>query len=381
MALRVASQTRPIDAPEPWALLAESDTGFWDAGEVRVWQGCAVELIAHGPTRFEDIRRQADALGLDDARFYGGFAFHGGPAVEPWRGFPAARFVLPEREVVWRDGVATETTHEASPVGPEHQDEAAGPTRPDTDKPRWHRAVEAALDAIDQGDATKVVLSRCQRGPPTDPVRALERLSTLEPVTTRFLMRGGGAAFFGATPETLVRLDDRVRTHALAGTAPAGDASLMHSSKDLLEHELVVTYLRGRLESAGVTDMQQGRRRLRRMRHVQHLETPLEGDAPGRHVLDLVAALHPTPAVCGLPPRRSQELIRSLEGYPRGWYSGAVGWFDARGRGEFAVALRSALATAEATWLFAGAGIVPGSDPAAEWDETARKLLTLEELL
>ena len=362
----------------PQELLQEPGSGLWDAGTPTVWQGCALELVAHGPDRFQRIREQAAQV-RGPARFYGGFAFHHGPAVRPWDGFPAARFVLPEREVTWRDGDVHETTHQVITAATPHT-ATVGPAHPETDPATWHEAVQQALEVIEAGDATKVVLSRCRRAPAADPVEAVQRLAELEPGTTRFLIPGR-ATFYGATPERLVRFDGRVRTHALAGTGPRGDDALAHSSKDLLEHELVVTYLRGRLESAGVTDLEQGRRRLKPLRHVQHLETPIEGEAQGRHVLDFVEALHPTPAVCGLPPRRSREVLRSLEGYPRGWYTGTVGWFDHEGRGEFAVALRSALSTPDATWLFAGAGIVPGSDPAAEWAETESKLQTFEEIL
>lgn len=375
----VERTTQIVDV-DPFALLQEPDTGLWDDGELSIYQGCALEIVADGPLRFQTIRGLAEALGAPDAVFFGGFSFHDGPPTEPWT-LPSARFILPERIITWRDGVAEEVRFEvhgervAAPTTTE-----TGPTAPVAGKTRWNEAVQEALEAIRDGDATKVVLSRCKKIPRRDPVEVIQKLRELEPGTTRFLIRHGDHAFYGATPETLVKLDGRVWTHALAGTSPRDDDRLLTSPKDLLEHELVVTYLRGRLESAGATQIDQGRRRLKQLRHVQHLETPIEAEAHGKHVLELVEALHPTPAVCGLPPRRSRDLLRSLEGYPRGWYSGVVGWFDGRGRGQFNVALRCALATPTDSWLFAGAGIVAGSEPQAEWLETERKLQTFEEL-
>lgn len=379
MGLTVERRTRPVDA-DPFELLREPDTGLWDDGDLSIFQGCALEIVADGPTRFRTVRGIAEALGAPDAVFFGGFSFNDGPPTAPWT-LPSARFILPERIITWKDGQAHETTYEvhgervAAPTTVE-----TGPKSPEASPKRWNKAVEKALEAIREGDATKVVLSRCKQIPRKDPVDLVEKLRLLEPGTTRFLIRHGEHAFYGATPETLIKLDGRVWTHALAGTSPTGDDNLLQSPKDLLEHELVVTYLRGRLESAGATDIEQGRRVLKVLRHVQHLETPIEAEAHGKHVLELVEALHPTPAVCGLPPRRSRDLLKSLEGYPRGWYTGAVGWFDGKGRGQFNVALRCALATPTETWLFAGAGIVAGSEPEAEWIETERKLATFEEL-
>ncbi|MGB1697561.1 MAG: isochorismate synthase [Thermoplasmatota archaeon] len=377
--MTIERRTRTVQA-DPFALLQEPDTGLWDDGDLSIFQGVALEIVAEGPTRFRDVRAIAEALGAPDAVFFGGFSFQDGPPTEPWT-LPSARFILPERIITWRDGVANETRFEV------HGERVAAPTtvqpgpkNPSSSRSHWRDAVKEALQAIEDGDATKVVLSRCKQISRQDPVGMVEKLRAAEPGTTRFLFRHGEHAFYGATPETLVKLDGRVWTHALAGTSPTGDDSLLQSPKDLLEHELVVTYLRGRLESAGATGLEQGRRRLKTLRHVQHLETPIEADARGKHVLELAEALHPTPAVGGLPPRRSAELIRSLEGYPRGWYAGAVGWFDGRGRGQFNVALRCALATPDTTWLFAGAGIVAGSEPDAEWEETERKLATFEEL-
>jgi isochorismate synthase EntC len=114
---------------------------------------------------------------------------------------------------------------------------------------------------------------------------------------------------------------------------------------------------------------------LMKLRNVQHLFTPIVGRvAGGRGILDLVARLHPTPAMGGVPREPALEMIRRFEGMDRGWYAAPVGWIDARGEGEFAVAIRSALLRGAQATLFAGCGIVAGSDPEREYAESCLKL-------
>jgi menaquinone-specific isochorismate synthase len=109
-----------------------------------------------------------------------------------------------------------------------------------------------------------------------------------------------------------------------------------------------------------------------------HLRTPIAARLAKRaHVLDLVAALHPTPSVGGVPTDRAIEWITRNEPDPRGWYAGPVGWFDAEGDGEFAVALRCGLLRGNRAWIYAGAGIVRDSDPAMEYAETNIKQTAL----
>jgi menaquinone-specific isochorismate synthase len=117
---------------------------------------------------------------------------------------------------------------------------------------------------------------------------------------------------------------------------------------------------------------------LKRMANVQHLHTPIEATTQGdRHVLELVEALHPSAATAGLPRERSLCLIREQEPFSRGWYAGPVGWIDAEGGGEFAVALRSALLRDDVASLYAGCGIVTGSDPEREYAESEIKLAAM----
>ncbi|MFB6255143.1 MAG: isochorismate synthase MenF, partial [Haloplanus sp.] len=190
-------------------------------------------------------------------------------------------------------------------------------------------------------------------------------------------------SFFGATPERLVSRRGRtVTTGALAGTTGRGDTpaeddwladELLRDEKNVHEHELVAETIREQL-APFASSISAGQRRVRRLETVQHLFTPITATLDrDTHVLDLVEALHPTPAVGGLPPERALATIRETEPFDRGWYAAPVGWFDAAGNGTFAVAIRSALAREAETTLFAGVGVVADSDPEREWDEVQLK--------
>ncbi len=380
--------TRSIAPPDVPALLRQATAAYVGEDRIVIHVGAVAVVEAADRSELQALRGRIEGIAIDDddgaAVWLGGIAFDG-PGDGPWTGFPAARFCLPSRQ--WRciDGAWTETACDAPvlPTSPTQTGMLASADRTD-----WGAMVQAALQSIQSGEVTKVVLARCHETAPGDPVDSLLRLLET-PAGTGFLMRFG-ATFFGCTPERLVRLaGGAVTTHALAGSARRGkgdqDAALGHalqgSGKDVLEHELVVAFLRERLVEAGVTGVHQASRQLRRLRHVQHLETPIHGTAaPGSHVLDLAAALHPTPAVCGTPRQKSLALIRHLEAFPRGWYAGAIGWFDAAGEGELSVALRCALDTGAARYLFAGAGIVAGSNADDEWAETETKLAAMKEV-
>jgi isochorismate synthase len=183
----------------------------------------------------------------------------------------------------------------------------------------------------------------------------------------------------------LVRLEGGVvRADCVAGSAPRGGneieddalgARLLNDDKERREHAMVVRGLTGALEDFCSTIEAPAEPSLRKMANVQHLYTPVSAQTEGnRHILELVERLHPTPAVGGLPARRALCLIDRHERFSRGWYAGPIGWMDARGNGEFAVALRSALLNDRRAFLYAGCGIVAGSDPAREYEESQLKL-------
>jgi menaquinone-specific isochorismate synthase len=182
----------------------------------------------------------------------------------------------------------------------------------------------------------------------------------------------------------------RIETEALAGSAPRGrtaseDAALgsglLKSEKDLREHALVVGSLVRRLEAAGLKAEVSARPRLKQMSNVQHLQSPVSAATrAGMHVLDTVCALHPTPAVGGSPREAACPHIRALEPFERGLYAGPIGWADSEGGGEFLVGIRSALVDGARARLYAGAGIVEGSVPERERQETDLKFRAMRDV-
>jgi isochorismate synthase len=180
-----------------------------------------------------------------------------------------------------------------------------------------------------------------------------------------------------ATPERLVRRTGAtVSCDALAGSARGdeGAKALLASGKDRREHDLVVSAIATALRDLGGVVAMPTEPGVRTLRHVLHLHTPIEATLrEPRHLLEVAEALHPTPAVGGTPTRLATDWIAKHEA-ARGWYASPVGWFDLDGNGELAVAIRSGVIHSERAHLWAGAGIVAGSDPDREIAETDLKL-------
>lgn len=264
----------------------------------------------------------------------------------------------------------------------------------------YQAAVAAALVRIGAAQLPalqKVVLSRSLRmraGGEIDPAPLLAQLRR-DPSATVFSTplpeRQPGVArrLIGATPELLVSRQGRaVVSHPLAGSAPrsgdgatdqAAGAALLASAKDQHEHALVVEAV---LDTLAPFCAQLGApdgTTLHATATMWHLGTRITGTLrdPATPVAELLAALHPTPAVCGLPRVEADRVLRDLEGYDRGFYAGAVGWLDAAGDGAWYVALRCAEVEADEVRLYAGAGIVPGSRPEGEAAETSAKFLAM----
>ncbi len=265
------------------------------------------------------------------------------------------------------------------------------------DRDRFRQSVERALTAIGQGRLEKVVLARTLDGVAAEPFQlapVLDRLRRQYPDCTVFGWGNGqGSLFLGASPERLVQLrQGQVHTEALAGTAPRhGDRQrdqdlgeeLSASPKDLHEHELVAAFICEQLTQLGlVPERAIAQPQLRRLSTLQHLQTPIQArQEPGVTLLDLVEQLHPTPAVAGLPRQAACQLLRQQEGFERGLYAAPIGWINAQGDGEFVVGIRSALLQGRRARLYAGAGIVAGSQPDRECQEVDLKLRSLLEAL
>jgi menaquinone-specific isochorismate synthase len=248
----------------------------------------------------------------------------------------------------------------------------------------YRDGVSAALEAIKRHEIDKVVLARAVTVVANRPFaigELLSRLRQLHPGCATFSIDG----FLGASPELLVALFGRSATsRPLAGTVarsgdPEGDAALaaglLASKKEKREHAFVVDAIVSAL--AGVADgpAEVDGPNLLRLRNVVHLASTIDAEMPDDvGVLDLVAALHPTPAVAGHPRESALAYLSVNEGLDRGRYAGAVGWVDSTGDGEFYLGIRSASIEGSVARLIAGAGIVEGSVPATELAETQLKL-------
>lgn len=281
----------------------------------------------------------------------------------------------------------------------------------DAERPRWESLAARARDQICSGLLDKVVLARVVAYE-RDETRSFDVKRVLTTLATRhgtasgglctvFGLRGpDGATFVGASPETLVfKTGSDVHVAALAGTVArsstedgerhaencadqSAEQYLVSSAKERREHDLVVEALRAAVAPLCSDRLVADGTRVRKFSNVQHLETALHGRLRNSaHILDVVAALHPTPAVGGTPAKAALDWLATHEDFDRGWYAGPIGWFDTHGDGHFVVALRSALLRGSCAWAFAGAGITSGSDPAAEWHETALKLRTMADVL
>lgn len=399
--------------PEGPALLGLGNAGFpapqAPAALERAWR----EAVA-GALLEVDVPGPAVAL-------LGGLAFDPQrPADAVWEGFPRRSLLLPRLLVgeaggrrwctlaAWvgpaaGDGEAELALALLAALG-DGDDGAEEPapipagapeTRDEPDRAAWRRTVTGALDEIARGRLRKLVVARrrwLRASAPFDPGAALRRLRAAEAGVTVFAVARGGRCFLGATPERLLRLTGtHLEVDCLAGSAPRGGSSaedaaraaaLLASGKDRDEHGIVVAAVREALAPYALALEVPPVPRIRRLRHVQHLYTPVRAWVrPGTGALALLARLHPTPAVAGWPREEALACLRRLEPFDRGLYAGPVGWVGPDGGGEFAVAIRSGLLAGATAVLYAGGGIVPGSDPDREYEETGWKLAALAEAL
>ena len=248
----------------------------------------------------------------------------------------------------------------------------------------WCVALAAARDELRAGSARKVVLAREVIVETDQPLRRTDVLRALRRAYPSCMLFGIDG-FIGASPELLVaRTGDLVRSHPMAGTAPRSAdpstdarlaANLLASAKDQVEHRYTIDMVHDTLLPWCSYLDEEAEPSIVAMANVQHLATLVEGrlSSPPASALELMRALHPTPAVNGSPRAEALELIARYEGIDRGRYAGPVGWVDAEGNGEWAVGIRSAELDGTTARVFAGVGVVADSDPELELAETRAK--------
>jgi len=325
------------------------------------------------------------------------------PGPSHWgRALPGARLLLPQR-LYWRrrsgtgwriDAVAVHADDDVDAIVAGLQAPVAAPTLeapapwPELDAGDFRKLVGDTAALIGNGAFRKVVLARAEdhrlpRAP--DPAEVLAGLHRSADEWTYVYAHDlpDGASFLGATPELLFHLkDDHIRTVALAGSRPRSDRpeqdqmlgeELMASTKERKEHQLVVEHLTHQLRPRCDSLTVPGTPSLRRLDRLQHLETAIAGRVHRADPFDLIDALHPTPAVAGLPVEAAGDYIRRVEGLHRGLYTGTIGYCSADAA-RMLVPLRGGILRGEYARLFAGAGIVETSDPDAEYRETDLKL-------
>lgn len=417
----------PIDDPLDLLNAAQSlelDAMYWSVPKRRftlLSVGEAAAFEGTGNDRFKQVAqawRQLAADALIDTPtampgtgpiLMGGFTFDPlTPAQPMWDGFPDARLVLPQITVTLADDQAWithnlvvdpasryEVVDDSLALAEDLCRSAAPPI--DTkaslalqgdDREIWIDLVRQAAAGLGDGELEKVVMARAvtaRADLPLSPSHALSILRSTYPDCFLFSFTRGGRTFLGATPEQLIRLHGRdVETMCLAasiarGRDPEEDQrlgdALLGSDKERQEHRLVLSMIRSELGAVCDEIVHPDEPTLLKLGNVQHLYTPMRARRrEGVTVFDVLERLHPTPAVGGTPRPLAMEFIRRYEGFHRGWYASPVGWVDLREEGEFAVALRSAVVEGETATLFAGCGIMPDSDPAAEYEESCLKL-------
>jgi menaquinone-specific isochorismate synthase len=439
---RLVSISLEVEPLDPLAVLESifepAELHFYAERPAQGWAIAGAEavlaLTAHGPGRFAECQRFIDdvlertiAVGevtrpFGGPHFLGAFSFF--DEVEAGEAFPSVQLFVPRWQVarmtnrtvavanlvvdpaadpdlltakVWRahgkfrsfDYSALDFSGRIKNAVSVEVTEIGGDTA-------YPEAVRRALAMIGDRRFEKIVLARCKEVTVAGGLHPLKLLNALRqrfPDCYAFSFANGrGQSFIGASPERLLRVENgTLLTEALAGSAPRGrtaseDAALggrlLHDAKELREHRLVLESITRRLTALGLEPTHPERPVLRGLANVQHLHTPANAALPaGVRLLEALAQLHPTPAVGGSPREAAMAQIRALETFPRGLYGGPIGWIDHRGGGEFLVGIRSALVDGSRARVYAGGGIVAGSEPEREFAETELKFHALLDAL
>ena len=425
----MVSITIRMEQIDPLAFFSAGETLFY--GQRFYWSDCLHERTFVGlgraqviksnektKKRFRDVEREWKQI-VEGAfiegqgpLMFGGFAFDPlKQSDEHWIEFPSAQFVVPtflltkQRDEIW---LTVNVVHESLNQIEEMIDSLFH-TRNESDSHRahivkkeevardqWLRSVHYATDLIRNDAIEKVVLARklfLSFSERIDRSHVLRSLREQQPMSYIFAFENGSTCFIGASPEQLVRKNGHMcETACLAGSIRRGHTVkedeelgrwLLQDDKNRREHAFVVDMIKQAMNEVCTEVVIPNEPTLLKMRHIQHLYTPVQAKVKeGVSIFSLVERLHPTPALGGFPKEKAVQTIREIEPLDRGWYAAPIGWVDANGNGEFAVAIRSALLEDNKAHLFAGCGIVAHSDPHNEYEETNVKfkpmLLVLE---
>lgn len=369
-------------------------------------QDATPHIIAHG----------SETLPVYGPRFFGGFTFFADDG-QVQSTFPAATLFLPRWQIArYQDTgvlVANATVSASVDIAdlaesiwqqwqqiqriatrkiPTVTGQAPPIQTPVASTQCFKQSVQSAIATIAAQDLHKIVLAHAvdvTAEQPFSPTRSLQNLRQHYPGCYIFSMSNGqGHSFIGASPERLISVHHgELVTDALAGSAPRSQsaetdsaiaAHLRLSEKERHEHRVVVDFITQKLTDIGLQPLSAAVPSLLRLSNIQHLHTPIRAKLPSTvHPLDILKRLHPTPAVAGVPRRHACREIRKYEAFERDLYAAPLGWLDPDGNCEFIVGIRSALITGNRARLYAGAGIVAGSDPERELAEIQLKLSTL----
>ncbi|MDJ0589902.1 MAG: isochorismate synthase [Pleurocapsa sp. MO_226.B13] len=360
---------------------------------------------------FERLRQHLSCQ-YSQVRYYGGISFQQTKEINsPWQDFGNHLFLVPKFEI-YRDESGTyfacnflvncdnnsneqlqQTLQELASINfsLSHQQLNTPQVSRRVNSPNqleWYRNVNKGLTYINQENLEKIVLARKSEFTIVNPCKPEHLLSLIQKeqhCSFDFCFQPNrDKGFVGCTPERLYwRQCNQIQTEAIAGTSPRGNSfqedeklaqELLSSPKEIREHQVVVKSLQESLANLCNRIDIGNKPGLLRLNKLQHLHTNCSGILhPGIDDVEIINQLHPTPAVGGYPRQQALELIAKLETFDRGWYGSPVGWvgFDSA---EFAVAIRSGLIHKNKITLFAGAGIVAGSQPETEWEELENKI-------
>ncbi|MCY4170541.1 MAG: isochorismate synthase [Bacteroidetes bacterium] len=421
---RISKLSVQVNGVSPLHWLSEQPPGgriYWSGRDYGIEVAAIGEADCHYSSDATDLKKLRSQLkdrlaGCHQGiRYYGGIRFDLNAAHEEhWNRFGSWRFVLPRFELQNKSHSTTlhcnlvfpDDLHQLESIveqleglgGYSHQPQeyhnSLGHSfRPEYEK--WGRVVQCALKRFASTPLDKVVLAReaaIRVAESLSPISMIQYLKSINSNCFHFLFEPtSDEAFLGASPERLFRREGRsIESEAVAGTCPRGESDLddarmidelVRSAKEQREHEYVRMSLQEEISLLAAHVTMDTLPSIMRLASERHLVSRLRAIMKQEYTsLDVLEALHPTPAVGGYPSERALDFIRNHEPFDRGWYGGPIGWLGVN-EAEFAVAIRSALVSGVVVRLYSGAGIVRGSTPLDEWNEVGHKIGDLEDFL